>query len=711
MAEDASFSFTTFTEDACTLDATEIHEIQGSGATSPLVGQVRTVQAVVVGDFQPTGTSFNGFHLQEEDADVDADAATSEGLFVFEGSSAVEVAEGDLVRVTGTVGEFVSSGQSLTQLTSVSSVIVCESGLSVTPSELDLPFASTTYAERFEGMLVEFAPADTVVVTEVFNFGRFGEIILSSEDRLWIPTHLVEPGAPAQALQAENDRNRIVLDDGRNDQNIDPTLFPAGGLSASNTLRVGDTMTGGAFVLEQRFGLYRVQPTSDLPAFVATNPRPTTAPDVGGDLQVASFNVLNYFDTLDLGPDICGPLEDQECRGADSEAELERQRDKIVAAMFGLDADVLGLIEIENDDGDAVVDLVEALNDAGAGPYDYIDTGTIGSDAIKLALIYQPARVSPVGDFAILDSTVDPRFDDSRSRPALAQTFDSAGGGRFTVVVNHLKSKGSACPEDPDEGDGQGNCSDVRRLAAEALVDWLAADPTGSGDRDVLVIGDLNSYAKEDPIDVFVDAGYTDLLEAFGGDSAYSYVFQGQTGYLDHALASPTLAAQVAGAAAWHINADEPPVLDYNTEFKSPGHVETLYAPTPYRSSDHDPVLVGFDLLDYGFEGFLPPVANPPSVNELNSGSTVPFRFTLSGSSSLDVLFGDPVSWRVDCSTGDVLGAPAATTSTFGLMYDPIEAEYIYEWKTVKSFARTCRTFELTLDDGTYRTADFHFRK
>ena len=548
-------------------------------------------------------------------------------------------------------------------------------------------------------------------MTETFNFGRFGELVLSSDDRLWIPTHLVEPGEPAQALQAENDRNRIVLDDGRNDQNIDPTLFPEGGLSASNTLRVGDTMTDGAFVLEQRFGLYRVQPTSDLPEFVATNPRPAEAPDVGGDLQVASFNVLNYFDTLDLGPDICGPLEDQECRGADSAAELERQRDKIVAAMAGLDADILGLIEIENDAGEAVEDLVEALNDAGSGPYDYIDTGTIGSDAIKLALIYQPASVSPVGDYAILDSTVDPRFDDERSRPALAQTFEGVDGGRFTVVVNHLKSKGSACPEDPDEGDGQGNCSDVRTLAAEALLDWLAADPTGSGDRDVLVIGDLNSYAKEDPIDVFVDAGYTDLLEAFHGDSAYSYVFQGQTGYLDHALASPTLAAQVTGADSWHINADEPPVLDYNTEFKSPGHVETLYAPTPFRSSDHDPVLVGLDLLDYGFEGFLPPVVNPPAVNTVNAGSTIPFKFTLSGTSSLEVLFAEPVSWRADCSSWEATEGPIPTTSTLGLTYDAVLGEYRYEWKTPKGFARTCRTFELTLDDGTYRQANVHFRK
>ena len=72
------------------------------------------------------------------------------------------------------------------------------------------------------------------------------------------------------------------------------------------------------------------------------------------------------------------------------------------------------------------------------------------------------------------------------------------------MAVNHLKSKGSPCDDvgDPDPGDGAGNCNLTRTGAAEALVDWLAGDPTGSGDPDFLIIGDLNSYDKEDPIDV-----------------------------------------------------------------------------------------------------------------------------------------------------------------------------------------------------------------
>lgn len=176
--------------------------------------------------------------------------------------------------------------------------------------------------------------------------------------------------------------------------------------------------------------------------------------------------------------------------------------------------------------------------------------------------------MTPVGAHAILDSTVDPLFDDAKNRPALAQTFaQNANGQTFTVVVNHLKSKGSACDDvaDPDVGDGQGNCNVTRANAAVALVNWLATDPTGSGDPDFLIIGDLNSYAMEDPITALANGGYTDLIEYFLGAQAYSFVFQGQAGYLDHALSNPSLTPQVMGATEWHVNAGEPTALDYTT--------------------------------------------------------------------------------------------------------------------------------------------------
>jgi len=300
-----------------------------------------------------------------------------------------------------------------------------------------------------------------------------------------------------------------------------------------------------------------------------------------------------------------------ECRGANSAFELERQADKIVAALVGLDADVVGLVEIENDgygEDSAIADLVRRVNaEVGAGTYRYLDvderTGQVdalGDDAIKVGLIYKHREVVPNGETAVLntDSFVNGGGDSPKNRPALAQAFlDRDTGGRFTMVVNHLKSKGSGCGAgDDDPANLQGNCNGTRVHAAQELADWLATYPTGIKEPDVLVMGDLNAYAQEDPVDVLRDAGYTDLVATHEEGNPYSYVFDGQWGYLDHALASESLAPQVTGTTTWHINADEPPVLDYNVNFKSQEQVEGLYAPTPYRSSDHDPVLVGLRL-------------------------------------------------------------------------------------------------------------------
>ena len=573
----------------CGEPATRIHAVQGNGTATPISGTAVTIEGVVTGDYQGTSPNqFNGYFVQEEAADQDADAMTSEGIFVFSGSGVDNVSAGDLVRVRGTAGEFAG----MTQLSSVTGIATCSTGASVPATLVSLPVADIGDHERVEGMLVQYT--QTLTATEVFNLGRYGEVSLSGAGRLYNPTAVAEPGAPALAVEAQNDRSRIVLDDGVNDQNIDPTKYPQGGLSATNTLRVGDTLSGLTGVLEFRFGVYRVQPVDVPVEFTATNLRPPAPADVGGNLMVASFNVLNYFNGDGLGGGF------PTSRGAETQFELDRQEAKIVSALTAIDADVFGLMEIENDAGatSALAQLVAALNAATApGTYAYVDTGVIGTDAIKVALIYKRAAVAPLGDWKLLTSAVDPRFDDTKSRPALAQTFRHLGSGEaLTVVVNHLKSKGSACAGDPDLGDGSGNCNVTRTLAAAALADWLAGDPTGSGDPDVMIIGDLNSYTFESPIATLESKGYTNLVRKYGGLTAYSYVFQGESGYLDHALANSSLEAQVTGATEWHVNPDEPTVLDYNVNFKSANHVTTLYDDGPYRASDHDPVIVGVQL-------------------------------------------------------------------------------------------------------------------
>jgi len=270
----------------------------------------------------------------------------------------------------------------------------------------------------------------------------------------------------------------------------------------------------------------------------------------------------------------------------------------LVAALSALDADIVGLIELENAfDETPIADLVDGINAVlGAGTYAHVVTGAIGDDAIRQGIIYKPDSVTMEGSFETLDSADDPLYDDMRNRPALAQTFSENGSGAtVTVAVNHLKSKGSSCAGigDPDIGDGQGNCNMTRTTAAAALVGWLAGDPTGSGDSNSIIMGDLNAYAMEDPITAITDGGFENLVKAFAGtgytDGAYSFSFAAQAGYLDHALSSPSLLPEVSGTAIWHINGDEPVAKDYNTEFNPP----LLYSPDQFRASDHDAVLVG----------------------------------------------------------------------------------------------------------------------
>ncbi|MCP4427888.1 MAG: ExeM/NucH family extracellular endonuclease [Chloroflexi bacterium] len=574
----------------------KIHNIQGNGPSSPLVGATVMIEGVVVGDFQDVG-EFGGFHVQEEDADADGDPETSEGIFVYHYSTAVAV--GDVVQVTGTVAEYYG----LTRLSNISNVAVVSSGASVSPALVSLPVASVNDLEAYEGMSVKFEQALTI--SEYFNFDRYGEIVLTV-DRPFQPTAIYAPNSPqAIALADENVRSRIMLDDGRGGSNPDPARHPNGAtFDLTNRFRGGDQVQNVVGVMDYAFGNYKVQPT-DGADYIPLNPRANPHDAVGGNLKVASFNVLNYFTTLGS-------------RGAGDAEEFDRQRTKIFAALADIDADIVGLIEIENNGPVAISDLVDGLNAlVGAGTYAYIDTGVVGDDEIAVAFIYKSAIVTAVGDYAVLDDItfVDPLSTGiDRNRPALAQTFEhNDTGGLATIAVNHFKSKsgseldnsGAICVDsdpgndipDCDQGDGQGYFNATRAAAAQALVDWLTTDPTDSGDADILIIGDLNAYDKEDPISAIETAGYTDLVRQFQGEYAYSYVFSGQFGYLDHALANPEMLAQITGTTVWHINSDEPDILDYDTTYKQDAQ-DDLYEPNAYRSSDHDPVIIGLNLVN-----------------------------------------------------------------------------------------------------------------
>ena len=388
-------------------------------------------------------------------------------------------------------------------------------------------------------------------------------------------------------------------------------------LGADNTVRAGDTIDGLVGVID--YGLatssasgisdYRIHPTV-APTIHRTNAR-TVAPEaVGGNVRVASFNVLNYFTTFTNGTTasgqsgqgctLGGATAASNCRGADSAAEFARQKAKIVAAIVALNADVVGLMEIQNNGNTAVQNLIDGLNaKAGAGTYASValPAGGTGSDAIRVAMIYQPARVTPVG---VANSDTNP----IHNRPPLMQTFAAANGEKFSVVVNHFKSK-SSCPADgsvnDDQNDGQGCWNALRTEQADALRGTIGSLQASAGDADVIVIGDLNAYGKEDPIRDFTGNGYVDQIARFN-DAGYSYVFDGETGYLDHALATPSLSAQIVGAQAL---ADQcrravDHRLQPRVEYKQPACATCspdYYKDDAYRSSDHDPVVIGLNLV------------------------------------------------------------------------------------------------------------------
>lgn len=699
---------------------TPISTVQGNGPASPIVGQTVTVEGIVVGDFQG-GQELQGYYVQEEDADADADPATSEGVFVFCNACTVPVAVGDVVRVNGTVGERFGS----TQLTSTTSgnIAVLASGAPLpTPTTLTLPVPSGTTADQFyepaENMLVTFA--GTLTVSEYFELARYGQIELSAGGRPRQFTDTDLPSAAGYAAHLDDlARRTVILDDRNNLQNFavggsgDTAYFwPRPGLSVDNFVRGGDTIDGLTGVLGWTFAgqtgtdAWRVRPVEQAftYAFTHANPRPA-APALNG-LTVGAYNVLNFFLTPDTtsssssGP--CGANQLQDCRGPDSLAESQRQREKLTDALVGLDADVLGLIELENTPGvDPLGAIVSDLNAAlGAGTYAAIDTGVIGGDAIRVGIIYRPAAVTPVGAFQTLDANDDPRFRSDIMRPSLAQTFEAPDGSRFTFVVNHLKSKGctDATGLDLDQLDGQGCWNLARTQAAAALADWLHGDPTGSGDPDVVVVGDMNSYRNEDPITTLEGKGFVDLIDRSLGADGYSYVFDGQLGYLDHALVSQSLVDQVTGVTEWHINADEQPLFDYNDTVRDTGESTferestalPIYAADRYRTSDHDPVLLGLDLL--------PP--QPPTIDPI-ADVTVPE---------------DTVVGPIAVHVGDVETDPGALTVTATSSNTALVPDTAIELGgsgadrtitlTPAANATGSTTITVTVADGTFTTTD-----
>ncbi|MEM5429414.1 ExeM/NucH family extracellular endonuclease [Cupriavidus oxalaticus] len=520
----------------CGAPATAIVQIQDGGA---LAGRMVEIEAVVTADFSGD-RGLRGFFVQQADARRQQRPGISEGLFVYAPRATARA--GDLVRLSGRVEE--KFGQM--QLTLSDAPTVCASGIPVTPATLTLPASDADLRAR-AGMLVRLP--QTLTVSETHELARYGTLALSL-GRPFAPTQVALPGTAAAQAAAANLRNRLLLDDGSTRQYPEVVPYPPPRLAASHPLRAGDTVSGVTGVLEKRHGQWRLQPVrgARAPAFQAANPRPgAPARHPAATLRVAAFNLQNYFNGGG------GALASADNRGARSAAALARQEAKLAAALRALDADVIGLMELQNNGfgpDSAVRQLAARL-----GPdWRVVDPGTpaLGGDAIAVGLLYNARATEIVGHAATT-------WLGDRSRQPLAASFRAkAGGAPVTVVVNHLKSKNcaDAVGAQADQGDGQGCWNASRVQAAGTLADWLATVPTGAPGAGVLVVGDLNSYAMEDPVRLLARRGYADMVAELAGPRAYSYVYNGQAGYLDHVLADAAAARHVVAVQAWQVQDD-----------------------------------------------------------------------------------------------------------------------------------------------------------
>ncbi|HHX8315316.1 TPA: ExeM/NucH family extracellular endonuclease [Vibrio diabolicus] len=664
---------------ACEVDGQEpafttIQEIQGEGASSPFIDgypYITTEDHFVTGVVSAVTTGLTkGFYLQA--LENDGNDKTSEGLFIHTDVADTELKAGDVVCVKGKVQEYYSNTQLSSDANSYVKTGTSNASL-VTPLTIKEGETLRDALERHEGMQVELSSASELFVTRNFSYdydSRRNNMMLSHEAPLFKPTqlHAAESDA-AVALAKENAANRIYLESDSKAPNGQIPYFPTFAQdldqngSSEQHIRLGSRVEGLQGVVAYSYNEYRLIATNEVDSsnFVTSGDdfdvaRKAAPAIADSDLRVASFNVLNYFTSVaDSGHD--NPTGQN--RGATNLDEFLIQQAKIVSAMNKMDADIIGLMEVENNgfgDGSAIQNLVDALNaeiDDVEDHYTYVKIEEqdkyqeeyFGSDAIMVAILYRANAVTPkeaakvivTPEQHIAENTIT-RKEGTESNPAydkyqrhsLLQTFTVKETGEdLSVVVNHFKSKGSECieewiagVEDSEPADLQGNCNNFRVSAAKVVGEALK-----DIDGDVLVMGDLNAYGKEDPLLTLTDyskekygrdiytAAYTtigggelqvektkiekgyglhNLNTLLHGADTFSYTYSGELGNLDHALASSSLAQKVVAIEDWHINSLESNLFEYSSKYTGdmPKYKDA------FSASDHDPVIIAIDLPD-----------------------------------------------------------------------------------------------------------------
>ncbi|EGQ9312561.1 ExeM/NucH family extracellular endonuclease [Vibrio vulnificus] len=672
-----------------------IGEVQGEAYSSPLIesGFTSKEEYLVTGVVSAVATSLvKGFYLYDDNAD--GNVKTSDGIFVKTSGAVSKDMIGQQICVRAKVNE----DYGMTTLLPTGNIweVKNSTPVEVTPVKLERidsdneTFRSTL--ERLEAMpvvLVEDMDAaegnQDMRVSRTFSFDysakRNNMVIAYKRPNPQPNQDHVAGSDAAKAQTAQNKDYRIVVESDEKPADGKIPYYPEFTSDPHNNyIRINDSVVGMKGVLHYSYNEFRLIPTVNVTSanFIHNTPR-TSSPvlkqsygEDGFTIKVATQNVLNYFNSPYGGND--NAFGDN--RGAESQQEFERQQAKLVEAIYGLDADIVGLMEIENNgfgDFSAIRELLEAINAKyykenyrdrfsresihnryvfvgfdknGDQVLDQLDT--IGSDAITNGIIYRPSKVSVVSGKVIpmpwqdapmiLDENGKPVVDSkgelaesgkNYQRDTVTATFQVLNTGKqLTVSVNHLKSKGSTCWDDyvgtkAIDHDAQGSCENFRIASAYHLGQEMAKI---GGDQ--IVLGDMNSYAHEDPMLVLTSnptgktlkaADYIKvgkkwqfngeqgpaITQTFGfinavdyktpaGETSWSYSFNDEVGSLDHLLITSSLKSRLVDAVDWHINAPESSLFDYSNRFKGGNELEAnpFYQENAFRSSDHDSAIL-----------------------------------------------------------------------------------------------------------------------